>query len=109
MEDDKVNAFNSQSLGLRIQKKIASKMSNKNMAKIFIDDTTGRILDNLSIIVKEYTNSRSKSEKILNDVIKIIVKVGLLVKNNQLNDDELKLCNNFRNSFHYLVKLILIK
>jgi hypothetical protein len=109
MEDDKLGSggpINSQSLGLRIQKKIASKMSNKNVAKIFIDDTTGDVLDNLFIIVKDYTNSKSKAEKILNDIIKIIVKVGLLVKNNQLSEDELKMCNNFRDTFHYFVSFV---
>ena len=41
--------------------------------------------------------------EILNDIIKIIVKIGLLLKNNQLNENEIKLCNNFRDSFHYFV------
>jgi hypothetical protein len=106
MEEDKSisSSINSQSLSLRIQKKVASKMSNKNVAKIFIDDTTGRILDNLYLLSKEYTNNKTKAEKILNDTIKIIVKIGLLIKNNQLNEEEIKLCNNFRDSFHYFVR-----
>ena len=78
-------------------------MSNKNVAKIFIDDTTGHILDNLYLIVKQFTNNKSRAEKILNDIIKIIVKIGLLLKNNQLKENEIKLCNNFRDSFHYFV------
>lgn len=95
---------NSQSLGLRIQKKIASKMSNKNVAKMFIDDTTGRILDDMHHVVKEYSGNRKLADKLLNDTIKIIVKIGLLVRNNQLTDAEIKICSDFRETFHYFVK-----
>lgn len=102
--NNKTSPSTTQSLAIRIQKKIASKMSNKSIAKIFIDDITGRILDNLYNLTKEYTNSKKQAESILNDIIKIIVKIGILFKNNQLSTDELKLCNNFRQSFHYFIK-----
>lgn len=94
----------SQSIALRIQKKVASKMSNKNMAKIFIDDVTGRLLDNVYNLVKLYTNSRRQADSILNDIIKIIVKIGILFRNDQLSQDELRLCNSFRQTFHSFVK-----
>jgi len=98
------NNTNAQSLAFRLQKKIASKVSNKNVAKIFIDDLTGRILDNLYKVVKEYSSSSKQAESILNDIIKIIVKIGLLFKNDKLNQNELKECNNFRQNFHIFVK-----
>ena len=97
----------SQSLALRIQKKIASKMSNKTVAKIFIDDTTGRILDNLFKLVKEYSKSKKQAELIINSVIKIIIKIGLLYKNEQLNSDEIRQCDAFRQTFHSFVKAAL--
>jgi len=98
---------NSQSLALRLQKNIASKMSTKSVAKIFIDEPTGRILDNLYKLVKEYTKSKKQAETILNNIIKIIIKIGLLYKNEQLTDQELKLCDNFRQRFHSFVKAAL--
>lgn len=108
MDDENNNStmtpVNAQSLALRVQKKIASKMSNKNVAKIFIDDTTGRILDNLYKLVKEYSQSKKLAESILNDIIKVIVKIGILVKNEQLTVEELKICNNFRQTFHLFAK-----
>lgn len=108
MDDENNNStlgpMNAQSLALRVQKKIASKMSNKNVAKIFIDDTTGRILDNLHKLVKEYSNSKKQAESILNDIIKVIVKIGILVKNEQLSNEELKTCNSFRQNFHSFAK-----
>ena len=75
---------NAQSLALRFQKKVASKMSSKSVAKIFIDDTTGRILDNLSSLIKDFSGSKKQAESILTDIIKIIVKIGILFKNNQI-------------------------
>jgi hypothetical protein len=95
---------NSQSLALRLQKKIASKMSTKTVAKIFIDEPTGRILDNLYKLVKDYTKNKKQAETLLNDIIKIIIKIGLLYKNDQLTGDELRLCDSFRQSFHSFVK-----
>jgi hypothetical protein len=98
------NNSNAQSLAFRLQKKIASKVSNKSVAKIFIDDLTGRILDNLYKLVKEYSSSSKQAESILNDIIKIIVKIGLLFKNDKLSQNELKECNNFQQNFHIFVK-----
>jgi hypothetical protein len=94
----------SQSLALRLQKNIASKMSTKSVAKIFIDELTGRILDNLHKLVKEFTKSKKQAETVLNNIIKIIIKMGLLYKNEQLTADELNLCDRFRERFHAFVK-----
>lgn len=111
MDDENNNSTssftNSQSLALRLQKNLASKMSTKSVAKIFIDEPTGRILDNLHRLVKEFTKNKKQAETILNNIIKIIIKVGLLYKNEQLTDEELKLCDNFRQKFHSFVKAAL--
>lgn len=109
MDDENNNSthagpVNAQTLALRIQKKIASKVSNKNVAKIFIDETTGRTLDNLFKLVKEYSNSKKQAESILNDIIKIIFKIGVLFKNDQLSKEELNLCDSFRQTFHLFAK-----
>lgn len=97
----------SQSLALRLQKNIASKMSTKSVAKIFIDEPTGRILDNLHKLVKEYTKNKKQAETLLNNIIKIIIKIGLLYKNEQLSTSELALCDDFRMQFHSFVKAAL--
>lgn len=106
MDEDNNNntQVNSHSLALRVQKNIASKMASKNMAKVFIDETTGRILDNLYKLAKEYTSSKKEAEKLLKDTIKIIIKIGILHKNNEFNSDELRLCDDFRHKFHFLTK-----
>jgi hypothetical protein len=107
MDDENNNTssfLNSQSLALRIQKKIASKMSNKTIAKIFIDETTGRILDNIYRLIKEYSKNKKLAETLINSIIKIIIKIGLLYKNEQLSNEELKQCDTFRQTFHLFVK-----
>ena len=44
--------FDSQSVALRAQKKLLGKMATKKIAKVFIDDTSGRLLDNVYRITK---------------------------------------------------------
>lgn len=44
--------FKSKDLGMRIQKKILSRMVSKNIAKTFIDGTTASLLDNLYRLCK---------------------------------------------------------
>lgn len=46
------NAFRARDIGLRAQKKIMSRMSNKTMAKTFIDGTTASLLDNIYRLAK---------------------------------------------------------
>ena len=105
MDDDNNNTtLNSHSLALRVQKNIASKMSSKTVAKVFIDETTGRLLDNLYKLAKEHSKSKKEAEKLLKNIIKIIIKIGILYKNDQFNNEELKICDDFRNKFHFLTK-----
>ncbi len=106
MDEDNNNntQMNSHSIALRVQKNFLSKMASKNVAKVFIDETTGRILDNLYKLAKDYSSSKKEAEKLLKDTIKIIVKIGILYKNDQFNNDELRICDQFRDKFHYLTK-----
>lgn len=46
------NAFKASDIGLRAQKKILSRMSNKNVVKVFIDDNSASLLDNLYKLAK---------------------------------------------------------
>ncbi|CAF1077838.1 unnamed protein product [Rotaria sordida] len=75
-EEISVNA-SALSLGIRAQKKLLSKLSSKSVAKIFIDETSGRILDNLHKLARNYS------------------------------EHELKLIDEFRNRFHSLAKSII--
>jgi hypothetical protein len=48
--------FKAGDIGLRAQKKILSRMANKKVAKVFIDDTTASLLDNVYRLAKAYVS-----------------------------------------------------
>ena len=88
--------FNSKNLGLQVQKKVFGKFANKTVAKVFIDDDLGHLLDMLyKILTKEIGDSK-KANKVIKNIIKVTVKIGLLYKNNQFNQEELAIGRKFR-------------
>uniref|UniRef100_T1JFQ3 Tumor necrosis factor alpha-induced protein 8-like protein n=1 Tax=Strigamia maritima TaxID=126957 RepID=T1JFQ3_STRMM len=87
-------------MGMRAQKKILGRMSNRSMAKVFIDDTTGNLLDNLHRVVRLRSESKKEAEKVIKNVIKIVVKIGILYRNDQFNKEELLLVERFKRKFH---------
>lgn len=72
--------FKSTELGLSIQKKVFGRMaSNRRVVKHLIDDTSGKLLDNLHRLVKAFgveakakglSNSKD-SEKVVKHLIKV--------------------------------------
>ncbi|XP_025078439.1 tumor necrosis factor alpha-induced protein 8-like protein 1 isoform X2 [Pomacea canaliculata] len=94
--------FDSRGLGLRAQKKLLGKMSSKKIAKAFIDETTGRVLDNTYRMLKEYKGHKKDAEKLMKYIIKTVVKVGILYKNDQFNAEELKMVSSFKQKFNSL-------
>lgn len=99
--------FDSRGLGLKAQKKLLGKMSSKKIARVFIDDTTGRVLDNTYKIVKDFYNNKKDSEKLLKYIIKTVVKIGILYRNDQFNLEELTLVDTFKQKFHSLAMTII--
>lgn len=88
--------FNSRSIGLRMQKKLAGKLSSKSMAKQFIDDEMGVLLDTINLILRKEMCDHKKADKVITNMIKITVKLGLLYKNSQFNQEEIALGLKFR-------------
>lgn len=98
---DNANAnFKARDIGMRAQKKLLSRMANKNIAKAFIDDTTGNLLDNLYRLAKVHGGNKKDAEKVIKNIIKVIIKIGILYRNNQFNQEELALADKFRKKFH---------
>ncbi|XP_053286880.1 tumor necrosis factor alpha-induced protein 8-like protein 1 [Pleuronectes platessa] len=97
-----MDSFSTKSLALQAQKKLMSKMATKSMASLFIDDTSSDVLDELYRVTKEYTRNRKESQKIIKNLIKMVVKLGVLFRNNQFNGEELILVDNFRKKVHTL-------
>ncbi|XP_049530062.1 tumor necrosis factor alpha-induced protein 8-like protein isoform X1 [Anopheles darlingi] len=101
------NAFKAKDIGLRAQKKILSRMATKNVAKVFIDGTTASLLDNVYRLVKVHTGSKKDAERLVKNIIKIVIKIAVLHRNGQLNADELKQAERFRSKFQTLQMAIL--
>ncbi|CAF1403258.1 unnamed protein product [Rotaria magnacalcarata] len=104
-EETTVNT-SAQSLGLRAQKKLLGKISSKSVAKIFIDETSSRVLDNLHKLTRAYSDSKKEADKLLKSIIKTIVKLGILYKNDLFNEYESKCIDEFHNRFHSLAKAV---
>lgn len=94
--DFDMDSFSTKSLALQAQKKLMSKMATKSMANLFIDDTSSEVLDELYRVTKEYTRNRKEAQKIIKNLVKMVVKLGVLYRNNQFNSEELILVDNFR-------------
>nr|CAG4638813.1 EOG090X0GLS [Cyclestheria hislopi] len=99
--------FRARDIALKAQKKLLSRMSTKSVAKVFIDDRTGSLLDNIYRLCKTYTQNKKESEKIVKNIIKIVVKVGLLAKSEQFNQEKLKTATEFQKKFHSAAKTII--
>ncbi|XP_069796338.1 tumor necrosis factor, alpha-induced protein 8-like protein 2 B isoform X2 [Narcine bancroftii] len=91
-----MDQFNSKDLALRTQKKVLSRMASKTLANLFIDDTSGEILDELHRVSKEFTGNKAESQKVLKDLVKVAVKIGVLYRHQQFSQDELDLAEDFR-------------
>ena len=100
------SGFDSRGLGLKAQKKFLSKMSSRKVVTL-IDDTTGRVLDSVYRMAKEHTGSKKDAEKLVKNIIKIVVKLGILYRNDQFNAQELALAQQLQSKFHNLMMTIM--
>nr|XP_053655328.1 tumor necrosis factor alpha-induced protein 8-like protein isoform X3 [Cherax quadricarinatus]XP_053655329.1 tumor necrosis factor alpha-induced protein 8-like protein isoform X3 [Cherax quadricarinatus] len=87
------DSFRARDISLKAQKKLLSKMSNKTMAKNFIDDTLASILDNMYSLAKAYTGNKKEAEKLVKNIIKIVVKINILYRNEQFSQEDLRVAN----------------
>lgn len=93
------NAFKAKDIGLRAQKKILSRMASKNVAKVFIDETTSSLLDNVYRLTKQQLGSKKDAEKLVKNIIKIVIKLAILQKNDVFSEDETRKTNTFYQKF----------
>lgn len=65
--------FRAKDIGFRAQKKLLSRMSKKNVAKMFIDDVSANLLDNIHRMVKLSVPSKKEADKIVKNIIKVML------------------------------------
>ena len=99
--------FDSKSLSIRVQKKLLGKMASKKIVKVFIDDTSSRVLDTLYQISKQWSSSKKVAEKVMKDMIKIVIKISVLYRNDQFNKEELHQAELFKRKFQTLVMTVI--
>ncbi|XP_071391653.1 tumor necrosis factor, alpha-induced protein 8-like protein 2 B [Centroberyx affinis] len=95
-----MEAFSSKDMAMKAQKKILSSMATKSSVQMFIDDTTSEILDELYRVSKEYSGNRTEAQKVVKNLIKIAVKIGVLFRHNRFNTEELGLAQDFKKKLH---------
>ncbi|XP_022446298.1 tumor necrosis factor alpha-induced protein 8 isoform X2 [Monodon monoceros] len=100
------DVFNSKNLAVQAQKKILGKMVSKSVATTLIDDTSSEVLDELYRVTKEYTQNKKEAEKIIKNLIKTVIKLAILYRNNQFNQDELALMEKFKKKVHQLAMTV---
>ncbi len=66
-----MSEFRTNDISLRIQKKLLGRMAKKNVAKIFIDDISAQLLDNLHKLAKYNSNNKKDAEKVVKHIIKV--------------------------------------
>ena len=84
-----MDTFSTKSLALQAQKKLLSKMASRTVAFAFIDDTSSEVLDELYRATKEFTRSRKEAQKLVKNLVKVAVKLGVLLRAGQLGAEEL--------------------
>ncbi|KAL2084500.1 hypothetical protein ACEWY4_020018 [Coilia grayii] len=95
-----MEAFSSKDMAMKAQKKILSQMASKSVVQMFVDDTSSEILDELYRVSKEYTGNKTEAQKVIKDLIKIAVKVGVLFRHNRFTPEELTIAQNFKKKLH---------
>ncbi|XP_018092376.1 tumor necrosis factor alpha-induced protein 8 isoform X1 [Xenopus laevis] len=106
-KDVATDIFNSKNLAVQAQKKILGKMaSSKYIATSLIDDTSGEVLDELYQVTREYTQNKKDAEKITKNLIKTVIKLAVLYRNNQFNEEEIGLMEKFKRKVHQLAMTV---
>lgn len=95
-----MESFNSKDMAMKAQKKILSSMASKSMVQMFIDDTSSEILDELYRVSKEHLGNKAEAQKVVKNLIKVAVKIGVLYRHNRFSADELGLAEDFKKKLH---------
>ncbi len=95
-----METFSSKDMAMKVQKKVLSSMATKSSVQMFIDDTTSEILDELYRVSKEYSGNKTEAQKVIKDLVKIAVKIGVLFRNNRFSTEELGVAQDFKKKLH---------
>ncbi|XP_026307035.1 tumor necrosis factor alpha-induced protein 8-like protein 1 [Piliocolobus tephrosceles] len=100
-----MDTFSTKSLGLQAQKKLLSKMTCKTVVTMLVYDTSSEVLDDLYHATREFSRSCKEAQKMLKNLVKVALKLGLLLHGDRLGREELALLWRFRHWAHFLAMM----
>lgn len=98
--------FSAASFSIKAQKKIVSKLSTRKITKLFISDSVDRVFDSLYYALRIHY-SKKESEKVLKNIIKLVVKLGLLARNDMLSESDIDQLHVVQKQLHSLALTII--
>ncbi len=69
--DNLKSDFRAKDISLQVQKKLFGKIASKNVVKVFVDDTSANLLDNMNRVIKFYSGDKKVADKIIKNIIKV--------------------------------------
>uniref|UniRef100_A0A2K6KTB9 Tumor necrosis factor alpha-induced protein 8-like protein 1 n=1 Tax=Rhinopithecus bieti TaxID=61621 RepID=A0A2K6KTB9_RHIBE len=100
-----MDTFSTKSLALQAQKKLLSKMTSKAVVAMLVYDTSSEVLNELYRATREFTRSCKEAQKMLKNLVKVALKLGLLLRGDQLGREELALLWRFCHRAHFLAMM----
>ncbi|KAF0986942.1 hypothetical protein HZS_7475 [Henneguya salminicola] len=105
-KEDQEEEISKQSLKMRLQKKVASGLINKNTVKTFLSENHFKMLEDLYHLLKT-ENNKTEGKKYVDYLIKIVVKIFILQKNERLTKEEQKTIEKLNQSIQNVVKCLI--
>lgn len=99
--------FNSQTISIKVQKKLASKLPTKKLVKFFIDETSARVFNNLNLLLRAYCGSKREANRLMKTVVKINAKLAILFINGVLSNSDIEILAKSRNAFAKVAQICL--
>ncbi|XP_023045570.2 tumor necrosis factor alpha-induced protein 8-like protein 1 [Piliocolobus tephrosceles] len=100
-----MDIFSTKSLALQAQKKLLSKMTSKAVVAMLVYDTSREVMEELYHATREFTCSCKEAQKMLKNLVKVALKLGLLLCEDQVGGEELALLWHFCHRAHFLAMM----
>jgi len=105
VNEKSVSAF--RKLALSAEKKMAGGLASKSSVRsATLDDDTAALLDNLSIFILE-ASGKDAAHEVKKNMVKIVVKVALLLKNDLLAKEEIEVLRSLRKKLVTTVNMMI--
>ena len=112
-EGEKAQTGNEKSMGafrrlaLSAEKKMAGGLASKSSVRsATLDEDSALLLDNLSVFILE-ASGKEVAHEVKKNMVKIVVKVALLLKNDQLAKEEIEVLRSLRRKLVITVNMMI--